>query len=175
MFAGSEADRARPGAPTGAAPGPAGGRAAGDPAAPGRLAVSERHRAPPDPRLLATQRRALSSACSNPAWLPARPGPPRPPGLSAPPLGVGPALAQLYSAKASPAPPTQPRPRPLIWNPRPTPFTEATPLLTVCQLQPPRAQLPRKAALKTRKKSRETPISTLRLRRGGRKSRRRRR
>lgn len=46
MNAEREASHARPGTPTGASPGPTEGRAAGVPAAPGRLAVAARRRDP---------------------------------------------------------------------------------------------------------------------------------
>ena len=100
------------------------------------------------------------AAASLPRPSPARPGPA---GRPAPPLGAG--SAEFGQSSFGPTHSAEVPPHSL--EATPTPFTEATPLLTLCTLQPPGALLPRKAELKTRKKDRDTAIGTLRLRKGG--------
>uniref|UniRef100_A0A8D1GAX4 Charged multivesicular body protein 5 n=29 Tax=Artiodactyla TaxID=91561 RepID=A0A8D1GAX4_PIG len=136
LIARREANRVRLGAPTDAAPGPAEGRAAGGPAAPGRLAVSERRRSPPDPRLLSSQRWEPSSASCHPAgplprlararrprpseqpsWL-LRSSVPRKP----PPGPTHSARLRLAPLGPRPRPPLKPRP---LLNVRPSPLTSS--------------------------------------------------
>lgn len=106
MNAEREANRARPGAPTGAAPGWAERRAAGVPAAPGSLAVSEGRCDPPGQRLFTAQRwqpSAQSCMASLSLGVVAAPDPGRPSSVDPSDAGAASAVTVVFLRHILPA------------------------------------------------------------------------